>query len=91
MDQLSSSSLSPTRWFGVDGGVWVARRVSHARPPSPEEAAQDAAFQTLQQGALAGSRVSKQLQLDPGLDCLSGPQLLDVAQFVVVLKRGRTY
>lgn len=69
----------------------MACSVSHAWPPSPEEAAQDAAFQRLQQGALAGSGVSKQLQLDPGLDCLSGPQLLDVAQFVVVLRRGRTF
>lgn len=29
--------------------------------------------------------MSEQLQFDPGLDGLSGPQLLDVAQLVVVL------
>lgn len=43
---------SPTGWFGVDGGVGVARCVGHARPPPPEEAAQDAALEGLQQGAL---------------------------------------
>lgn len=63
----------------------MARRVAHARPPPPEEAAQDSTFQRLEQGALPGPRVSKQLQLDSGLDGLSGLQLLDVAQFVVVL------
>lgn len=76
----------PTGGFGVDGGVGVAGGVGHACPPPPEEAAQDAAFQGLQQGALPGSGVSEQLQLDPGLDGLSGPQLLDIVQFVVVLK-----
>lgn len=79
----------------------MAGRVSHACPLPPEEATQDATFQRLQQGALPGSRVSKQLQFDPGLDGLSGPQLLDVAQLVVVLTqknktkkhphRGRIY
>lgn len=78
----------------------MAGRVSHACPLPPEEATQDATFQRLQQGALPGSRVSEQLQFDPGLDGLSGPQLLDVAQFVVVLTqkkppkhphRGRIY
>lgn len=63
----------------------MAGRVGHACPLPPEEAAQDATFQRLQQGALPGSGVPEQLQLDPGLDGLSGPQLLDVAQFVVVL------
>lgn len=63
----------------------MARRVGHARPPPSEEAAQDPTLQRLQQGALPGSRVSEQLQLDPGLDGLSRPQLLHVAQFVVVL------
>lgn len=63
----------------------MAGRVGHACPLPPEEAAQDATFQRLQQGALPGSGVSEQLQLDPGLDGLSWPQLLDVAQFVVVL------
>lgn len=71
--------------------------VGHARPPPPEEATQDATFQRLQQGALPRSRVSEQLQFDPGLDSLGGPQLLDVAQFVVILTpekcphRGKTY
>lgn len=64
-------------------------RVGHARPPSPEEAAQDAALQRLQQRALPGSRVSEQLEFDPGLDRLSGPQLLDVAQLVVVLTQKK--
>lgn len=59
--------------------------VSHACPPPPEEATQDAALQRLQQGALPRSGVSKQFQLNPGLDGLSGSELLDVAQFVVVL------
>lgn len=75
-----------TSRFGVDGGVGVAGRVGHAWPPPPEEAAQDATFQRLQQRALSRSGVAEQLQLDPGLDRLSGPQLLDVAQFVVVLR-----
>lgn len=65
-------------------------RVGHARPPPPEEAAQDAALQRLQQRALPGSRVSEELEFDPGLDCLSGPQLLDVAQLVVVLNQKHT-
>lgn len=64
----------------------MASRVGHACPPPPEEATQDATFQRLQQGALPSSRVSKQFQLNPGLDGLSGPQLLDVAQLVVVLR-----
>ena len=65
----------------------MAGGVGHAcRPPPPEEAAQDATLQGLQQGALPGSGVSEQLQLDPGLDGLRGPQLLDVAQLVDVLK-----
>lgn len=64
----------------------MAGCVGHAcRPPPPEEAAQDATFQRLQQTALPSSSVSEQLQLDPGLDSLSRPQLLDVAQFVIVL------
>lgn len=63
----------------------MAGGVSHACPPPPEEATQDATFQRLQQGALPGSRVPEQLQFEPGLDGLSGPQLLDVAQFMVVL------
>lgn len=63
----------------------MAGLVGHAWPPPPEKAAQDSTFQRLQQGALPSSRVTEQLQLDPGLDGLSGPQLLDVAQFVVVL------
>lgn len=63
----------------------MASRVGHARPPPPEEATQDATLEGLQQGALPSSRVPKQFQLNPGLDGLSGPQLLDVAQFVVVL------
>lgn len=83
---LIHGELSTTCRFGVDGGVGVSGRVCHTRrPPPPEEAAQDATFQRLQQGALSSSRVSKQLQFDPGLDGLSGTQLLDVAQFVVVL------
>lgn len=65
-------------------------RVGHARPPPPEEAAQDAALQRLQQRALPGSRVSEELEFDPGLDRLSGPQLLDVAQLVVVLTQKHT-
>lgn len=64
----------------------MACRVGHACPPPPEEATQDAALQRLQQSALPCSGVSEQLQLNPGLDGLSGPQLLDVAQFVVVLR-----
>lgn len=63
----------------------MAGCVGHACPLPPEEAAQDATFQRLQQGALPGSGVSEQLQLDSRLDGLGGPQLLDVAQFVVVL------
>ncbi len=63
----------------------MASCVGHACPPPPEEAAQDATFQRLQQGALPGAGVSEQLQLDSRLDGLSGSQLLDVAQFVVVL------
>lgn len=65
----------------------MACRVGQACPPPPEEAAQDATFQRLQQRALPGPGVSEQFQLDPGLDGLSGPQLLDVAQFVVVLMK----
>lgn len=57
----------------------MASRVGHACPPPPEEATQDATFQRLQQGALPSTRVPKQFQLNPGLDGLSGPQLLDVA------------
>lgn len=56
-----------------------------ARSPPPEEAAQDAAFQRLQQRALPGPRVPEQLQFDSGLDALGGPQLLDEAQLEVVL------
>lgn len=63
----------------------MAGRVGHACPPPPEEATQDAALERLHQGALPRSRVSEQFQFNPGLDSLSGPQLLDVAQFVVVL------
>lgn len=65
----------------------MARRVGHARPPPPEEAAQDATLEGLQQGALPRPRVTKELQLDPGLQRLRGTQLLDVAQLVVVLRR----
>lgn len=83
---LASTETSPTRWFGVDWGVGVAGRVSHACPPPPEEATQDAALERLQQGALPCSGVSEQFQFNPGLDSLSGPKLLDVAQFVVVLR-----
>lgn len=68
----------------------MARHVGHARPPPSEEAAQDPTLERLQQGALPGSRVSEQLQLDPGLDGLSWPQLLHVAQFVVVLTQKNT-
>lgn len=85
LSQLHQNRVSPTSRFGVDGGVGVAGRVGHACPLPPEEAAQDATFQRLQQGALPGSSMTEQLQLDPGLDGLSGSQLLDVAQFVVVL------
>lgn len=81
--------MLPTGRFGVDGGVGVAGRVGHACPPPPEEAAQDATFQRLQQAALPRPRVTEQLQLDPGLQGLSGSQLLDVAQLVVVLGRER--
>lgn len=63
----------------------MAGCVSHACPPPPEKATQDAALQRLQQGALPRSGVSEQFQFNPGLDSLSGSQLLDVAQFVVVL------
>lgn len=63
----------------------MARCVGHARPPPPEEAAQDAALEGLQQGALPRSRVTEEFQLDPGLQRLRGTQLLDVAQLVVVL------
>lgn len=68
----------------------MAGRVGHACPPPPEETAQDAAFQRLQQGALPRRRVSEQLQLDPGLDGLCGTQLLDVAQLVVILTQKTT-
>lgn len=85
-----STCLPPTGRFGVDGRVGVPGCVGHARPPPPEEAAQDAALQRLQQRALPGSRVSEQLEFDPGLDRLSGPQLLDVAQLVVVLTQKHT-
>lgn len=64
----------------------MASHVGHACSPPPEEATQDATLQGLQQGALPSSRVPKQFELNPGLDGLSGPQLLDVAQFVVVLR-----
>lgn len=66
----------------------MAGCVSHACSSPPEEATQDAALQRLQQGALPRSRVSKQFQFNPGLDSLSGSQLLDVAQFVVVLSES---
>lgn len=76
--------------LGVDGGVGVSPWVGQARRPAPpEEAAQDAAFQRLQQRALPGPGVSEQLEFDPGLDGLGGAQLLDVAQFVVVLVTRR--
>lgn len=67
----------------------MAGRVGHACPPPPEEAAQDAALQRLQQRALPGAGVAEQLQLDPGLRGLGGSQLLDVAQLVVVLGKKR--
>lgn len=68
----------------------MAGGVGQTCSPPPEEAAQDATFQRLQQRALPGSRVSKQFQLDPGLDDLSGPQLLNVALLVVVLTKTTT-
>lgn len=89
MSQPQQGCLSPTRGFGVDRGVGVAGCVSHACSSPPEEATQDATFQRLQQGAFPSSRVSEQLEFDPGLDGLSGPELLDVAQFVVVLKNNK--
>lgn len=39
----------------------MAGGVGHARPPPPEEAAQDATLQRLQQGALPSARMSEQL------------------------------
>lgn len=66
----------------------MAAAAGQARPLPPEEAAQDAALEGLQQAALPGPRVSEQLQLDAGLDGLSVTQLLDEAQLVVVLQRG---
>lgn len=78
--------LVPTGRLGVDGGVGVSAGVAQTCPLPPEEAAQDATLQRLQQCALPGPRVSEQLQLDPGLDALRRTQLLDVAQLVVVLK-----
>lgn len=64
----------------------MACGVGHARPPPPEEAAQDAALEGLQQGALPRPGVTKELQLDPRLRRLGGTQLLDEAQLVVVLR-----
>lgn len=64
----------------------MAAGAGETRPLPPEEAAQDATLQRLQQRALPGPRVSEQLQFDPGLDGLRRTQLLDVAQLVVVLK-----
>lgn len=63
----------------------MSHRVGESGSPTPKEAPQDATFQRLQQRALSRARVAKQLQLDPWLRGLSGPQLLDVATFVVVL------
>lgn len=64
----------------------MAGGVAEPGPPPPEEAPQDAALEGLQQRALSGTQMSEQLELDPGLRSLRGPQLLDVAHFMVVLR-----
>lgn len=72
------------------GGGWrggVSDRVGQSGSPASKEASQDATFQRLQQCTLSSPGVAEQLQFDPWLRHLSGPQLLDVPALVIVLKR----
>ncbi|TNN48697.1 hypothetical protein EYF80_041115 [Liparis tanakae] len=85
--RLGSNIMLRLRTLTFSQPGYRLEMLADTETPEETEAAQDATLQGLQQGALAGSGVAEQLQLDPGLGALRWPQLLDEAQLVCVLRK----